>query len=354
MTDYKVNPYKAVSYNEKAIAKALEASGYLIADTKHDGVRGDICVDNTAVGYWLSRVSKTIPALEYLNGYDKRWEKVLKDDRCIFPDGFMLDGELMVKGVDFNTGSGLLRTKHVKSKNYDFHDGGWDLKSKTTLFNLDTEHLKVVLYAVLPLHIVESGEDYEVKNFLMPLHVEQMVILLKEHFPEIEWELSESHDVYDMIELNALYMEKREAGHEGLVVKDPNGIYRRGKKSGWWKMKPENEADGTVCGLVWGTEGKANEGKVIGFEVLLENGRVVNATNISQSLMDEFTDFVMGFNGFSTDSVEPLNREALAEDNPYHGWQVQIKYMEETPDGSLRHPSFDKWRGTEEDPTVKM
>ena len=41
-----------------------------------------------------------------------------------------------------------------------------------------------------------------------------------------------------MDELEALYRQKREEGHEGLVVKDPQGIYKRGKKSGWWKMKP--------------------------------------------------------------------------------------------------------------------
>ena len=108
---FKTNPFKAVSYVESAIKKALDKAGYLIADTKHDGVRGNTVVDNTADCLWLSRVSKTIPALEHLNGFDQRWANVLKDDRWIFPDGFMLDGELMVKGVDFNTGSGLLRTK---------------------------------------------------------------------------------------------------------------------------------------------------------------------------------------------------------------------------------------------------
>lgn len=83
-------------------------------------------------------------------------------------------------------------------------------------------------------------------------------------------------------------------------------------------------------------------GKVIGFEVLLESGRVVSANNISQALMEEFTAKVL--DAFTEDETK----------NPFEGWACQIKYMEETPDGSLRHPSFDKWRGTEADPTVKM
>lgn len=342
MLNIKTNPFKAVSFVRSAIEKALETSGYLIADTKHDGVRGNICVDNTANSAWLSRVSKTIPALEHLNGFDTRWQKLLKDDRWIFPDGFMLDGELMVKGVDFNTGSGLLRTKWLKETNWMYSTKDGVVKGKKESFELDTKQLKVVLYDIIPLDIIESGDDYNVMTLLRLEHVKVALPVLQDHFPEVEWCLSESHEVYDMDELEALYRQKREEGHEGLVVKDPQGIYKRGKKSGWWKMKPENEADGIVVGLNWGTPGLANEGKVIGFEVLLESGRVVSANNISQALMEEFTA------ACDTDTYH------LAGINPYEGWACQIKYMEETPDGSLRHPSFDKWRGTEDDPTIKM
>ena len=360
MMNITTNPYKAVSYVRSAIEKALETSGYLIADTKHDGVRGNICVDNTANAAWLSRVSKTIPALDHLNGFDQRWNKLLKDDRWIFPDGFMLDGELMVKGVDFNTGSGLLRTKWLKKDNMQFDIGGpyeqWEPDMKGQPFALHPEKLKVVLYDIIPLDIIESGDDYNVMTLLRLEHIKVVLPVLQDHFPEVEWCLSESHEVYDMDELEALYRQKREEGHEGLVVKDPQGIYKRGKKSGWWKMKPENESDGVVVGLNWGTPGLANEGKVIGFDVLLESGRVVSANNISQALMDEFTETVKeatlkqwGF--FSPYGIGDNDACTL---NPYDKWQCQIKYMEETPDGSLRHPSFDKWRGTEANPTIKM
>ncbi len=368
MMNINTNPFKAVSYVRSAIEKALETSGYLIADTKHDGVRGNICVDNTANSAWLSRVSKTIPALEHLNGFDQRWQKLLKDDRWIFPDGFMLDGELMVKGVDFNTGSGLLRTKWLKKYNMEYHNVPVTpdmlkprkvgvAKRVRTEFRLSTEHLRVVLYDIIPLDIIESGDDYNVMTLLRLEHVKVALPILQDHFPEVEWCLSESHEVYDMDELDALYRQKREEGHEGLVVKDPRGIYKRGKKSGWWKLKPENEADGIVVGLNWGTPGLANEGKVIGFEVLLESGRVVSANNISQALIREFTKKVGGANFEDYGDwcmTDPSDIERLCKVNPYHGWACQIKYMEETPDGSLRHPSFDKWRGTEADPTVKM
>lgn len=347
---FKTSPHKAVSFVESSVKKALDACGYLIADIKYDGVRGNIVVDNTADSLWLSRVSKTIPALEHLNGFDSRWAKVLKDDRWIFPEGFMLDGELMVKGVDFNTGSGLLRTKWTKPENVQYHVNAEILENLTitksqlskTPFELDTKHLKVVLYAAMPYHDMVDGKEYPVMNLLMRMHMESVLPVLKEHFPEIDWELSESHEVTDMVELSALYEKARSEGHEGLIVKDPFGYYQRGKKSGFWKMKPECEADGVVVGLNWGTPGLANEGKVIGFEVLLESGRVVSANNISQALVDEFTE------ACNTDTY------ILGGVNPYEGWQCQVAYMEETPDGSLRHPSFVMFRGTEDNPKEKM
>ena len=349
-------PYKAVSFVESAVKKALEAAGYLIVDVKYDGVRGNICVDNTANAKWLSRVSKTIPALEHLNNFDSRWKKLLADDRWIFPDGFMLDGELMVKGIDFNTGSGLLRTKWLKAKNYQYSEYAvereWDNPKGNVPFHLNSAELRVVLYDIIPLDIIESGEDYDTMTLLRQEHVKNALPTLRDHFPEISWELAETYEVYDYESLWELYEEKRAEGHEGLIVKDPQGIYKRGKKSGWWKVKPECEADGTVVGINWGTPGLANEGKVIGFEVLLESGRVVSANNISQALMEEFTKNVLKAN-----MIHPYDWAERGGDihvNPYEGWACQVNYMEETPDGSLRHPSFAMWRGTEADPTVKM
>lgn len=336
----KTNPYKAVSFVESAVKKALDNAGYLIADIKYDGVRGNIVVDNVANARWLSRVSKPIPALSHLDGFDNRWQRLLKDDRCFYPDGFMLDGELLVKGVDFNTGSGLLRTKWVNKKNVEFTDPRITTVTevgKKRPFHLDQSKLEVRLYAILPIHIVESGEDHDVMTCLMQEHVRNMLPLLREYFPEVDWQAAETYEVYDMVELTKLYEAKREEDHEGLIVKDPLGIYRRGKKTGFWKMKPENEADGIIQGVNWGTEGLANEGKVIGFSVLLETGRLVDANNISRALMDEFT----------------ANVKEHGEDY-YNGWACQISYMEETPDGSLRHPSFAMFRGTEDNPTEKM
>lgn len=341
-TTLKTNPHRAVDYSEYGIKKALEAAGSLEAEVKYDGVRLNLMVLREGETYWLSRESKPLPALEWMNSElgnawtqaDWRWFLRQAGYEGI---GLMIDGEVMVKGVDFNTSSGLIRTKYRDHKNHEFAVGGTptDRKSRKELFNLKPEHIKVIVYGIIDLPTIESGAEGPIHS-VTRLKAEAIVPLLQKYFPEIDWVLSESHTVYDLESLNSLYEQKRLEGHEGLVVKDPLGKYKRGKKSGMWKMKPSEEADGHVVRPVWGTDGLANEGLVIGFDVMLENGMEVSATNISRALMSEFTENVK------------------SDPDYYKGWACQITYMEETPDGSLRHPSFDKWRGTEDNPTVKV
>lgn len=348
MTTIKTNPHRAVDYSESGVKKSLEAAGSLEAEVKYDGVRLNIPVFPTGETQWLSRESKELPALQHLksehgsptestNCGDWRWFLKQAGHEV---SGLMIDGEVMVKGVDFNTSSGLIRTMWSDRKNYK-----WNMNPKADMetkksnkvpFQISPEFLRVVVYGIVDLNVINDPKAEGPIHSVTRLKAEAIVPLLQKYFPEIDWVLSESHTVYDLESLNSLYEQKRLEGHEGLVVKDPLGKYKRGKKSGMWKMKPSEEADGHVVRPVWGTEGLANEGLVIGFDVMLENGMEVSATNISRALMSEFTENVK------------------SDPDYYKGWACQITYMEETPDGSLRHPSFDQWRGTEDNPTVKI
>jgi hypothetical protein len=339
-TTLKTNPHRAVDYSESGIKKALEAAGSLEAEVKYDGVRLNLMVLREGETYWLSRESKPLPALEWMNSElgnawtqaDWRWFLRQAGYEGI---GLMIDGEVMVKGVDFNTSSGLIRTKWLKPSNEHYAEC-YPWRGKKVPFWVDRSRLQVVVYGVIDMTTIADPKAEGPIHSVTRLKAEAIVPLLQKYFPEIDWVLSESTTVYDLESLNSLYEQKRLEGHEGLVVKDPLGKWKRGKKSGMWKMKPSEEADGHVVRPVWGTEGLANEGLVIGFDVMLENGMEVSATNISRALMSEFTENVK------------------SDPDYYKGWACQITYMEETPDGSLRHPSFDQWRGTEDNPTVKI
>lgn len=359
MINFKTKPHRAVSFVESAILKAAESAGSLIAEIKYDGFRGNLVVDNENEGFWAefcTRESTEVPALAYLAGENAdRWASFMQDQENPFPGGVMIDGELMVRGVNFQTGSGLLRTKWLKVDNAEFHSEIYECNTKTgkplngQYFKLCLGCLDMVVYDIVPLEVIKAGTDYDVPTVVRVEHAKHFVKLLKKHFPEINWMSPTSFDVFSIESLHMLYNDVREQGHEGLIVKDPFAPYRRGKKTGMWKMKPEDTVDGTVVGINWGTPGLANEGKVIGFDVLLENGMVVAANGISQALMDEFTAKV------KEDSLAcGIGGNEPCFINPFEGWQCQVKFMEWTPDGSLRHPSFDGWRGTEGNEKVKV
>lgn len=342
------NPALPVPYSEKAVLKALKES-YLIADTKKDGVQLNLVVhrnwedSGAPLGEFLSRAGKYLPALQYAYANaDVFFAPLLQDDSCIYPDGFMLQAEIVTPGKPAEITAGNLR------------------RTKGEPFDLGS--IEVHVFGVVPLHAIWSGEDHDVTHGVMKYHVEAMVALLTKHVPQIKWLVTESLDVFTLEELQRTYEARREAGEEGLVLKDPLAIWKRGKKVGQWKMKPEDTIDGTVQGLVWGTPGLANEGKVIGFEVLLEDGHVVNACGLTQEQKDEFTKAVAEASyteenrGWRGDHklVHTGGYVSLVETivNPFEGWAVEVAFMERFKDGSLRHPSFSRWRGIS-DPTTK-
>lgn len=324
------NPAGPVEYSQKAIEKVL-AESYLIADTKEDGVQLNLVVELGSGQDWaasarplfLSRAGKLLVALQNAYGEtlkELNFTNLLKDERCLFAEGFMVQAEIVTPGQPAEVTAGNLR--RTRGKNL-----------------LKLEDVEVHVFAVVPLDVIRSGEDYGVTNAVMKYHAEAMVAMLQQHVPQVAWKMVESLDVFTTDQVNEVYEVRRNAGKEGLVLKDPNAIWKRGKKVGQWKMKPDDSIDGKVVGLVWGTEGLANEGKVIGFEVELEDGCVVNACGLTQDQKDEFT--------------AKVNDNFVNDGNfSYMGWAVTVNFMERFKDGSLRHPTFGRWRGISE-PTVK-
>ena len=354
-------PYRPTDYNAKAIQEVLDEA-YVIADVKKDGVRLNLIVGPEAgEGHpveWLSREGKQFPALakDMPLDADARWSRFFHPNagEAMFREtGFMLDAELILledgEEVPCKTTSGTLRRKSE---------------------SVPLSNVRVYVFDILPLDVVMLGEEYEVFTAVRKMHVEYQVTKLKEYFPEIDWRVAESYEIYSMDpcepliikdedgneiptetppDLTTLYNAVRERGEEGLVVKSPMGYYRRSKVTGWWKMVPDDNEDGIIQGLVWGTAGKANEGRVIGFEVLLESGHVVNACKISRAKMDEFTKKVMDHTGYDAEDIESIiygmNSALVDDENPYHNHTAKVTFMERYPDGSLRHPSFDSFRG---------
>ncbi|QIN95128.1 DNA ligase [Pseudomonas phage BIM BV-46] len=318
----KTNPHRPVDFKESSVAKVLEQSGNLNVDIKEDGCQLNLVVEYDNDGahvFFLSREGKMFNGLEDLGAKlsaDERWSKFFNPhlDAGLFREngGFLLQAEILIDGKVCAEISGDLRRMEP----------------------IDIRKLEIVAFDLIPLDVVKAGTEYEVFQELRRMHAGIQVEALKSRFPEIRWRLVESVQVFSLAQLMSVYEEFRKLGKEGAVAKDPLCYWKRGKKTGQFKVKPDDSCDGVVVRPMWGTPGLSFEGMVIGFTVLTEHGVEVDAGGLTDDLKIKYT--------------------ALVCKNPDHfkGHTCKITYMERLPSGSYRHPSFDSFRGIT-DPLIK-
>ena len=121
-------------------------------------------------------------------------------------------------------------------------------------------------------------------------------------------------------EIHALYEAVRARGLEGLIIKDADAQYVTKRSHAWLKIKAEESVDVPIVGYEEGT-GKY-EG-MLGALIVDHEGVRVNVGS-----------------GFSDSQ-----RQSFWEDRHFlDGRLIEVEYHEATPDGSLRHPRFKRFR----------
>ena len=309
-----INPdcHRPVPWNERAVERALAASGHLLIQVKEDGIRIHSFIDNADNVRVVTREGIEIRSLALVR---EQLRKVLEQ----LPAGFCVDGEAVVQGVTFEEGSGLLRAYA-------------EIQQPVMFYLWDAFPLRALI-----------GDEYAVpySERLNTLVAAWCQTASGEYRPGThDVEIVGGEMVSSMQEIMTYFEDCRGNGKEGSVVKSPDLPLIHGKRTGQWKLKPDDTADGRVVGLVWGTPGLGNAGKVIGFTVELESGVLCDVTGITQKQMDAFTAQVHC-------TWDP---EA---GHPFLGRYVEIAYMEMTAAGSLRHPSFKQFRDLEYAPGWK-
>lgn len=280
ITNYKVQ--RPIDYDEKAIQKCIDEHGYVLAQVKHDGIRGLLHWDDKRGQYILvTRENIEIVALT------ERLKLVQRFTR----DHEVYDCEVVVPGVPFEVASGLLRRLQPLSSEY-----------------------TADLYAFDILGLLEGYEE----------RVDQIQINLNAA-PALHVRKVFAYKAQSLAKLQELFEAVRVQGYEGLVIKNPRQNYTPNKVQGQWKMKPSETVDGTVIGFVMGTEGKANEGLVVGFKVRLEDGTECHATGFTQ----------------------PFMREVTANPGNFINRYVEVERMEATSSGNTRHGHFSRLRDLE-------
>jgi ATP-dependent DNA ligase len=294
-----------VDWNPKAVQKVIDRCGYVWAGIKVDGFRCLIRLGNELGSVSITtREGIEIQALHSF--HDRLYRELMSTLLEPYDVNLCLDAEVHIRGMDFDTMSGLLRAHAPLPE---------DAAVQFVVFDM--------VYTAEMLQQKPSGRVLHNRlptSNLLPVWTTDRLVCGEGRVR-----------CTSLAEVETMYAAARDRGFEGLVVKAPDIPYKSGKVSGWWKYKPSITVDGKVVGYVWGETGKANDGKVVGFQVKLENGETVNATGLTKFDMEKYTSH---------------NLDCI-------GRYCEVSAMEPTASGKLRHPKFKRWRDLDYAPGVK-
>lgn len=193
----------------------------------------------------------------------------------------ILDGELVVPDTTFQTSCGLIRNMYDTPKAiYQIFDAPCDL--------ILTDRLDIV------------------EQYVLSLHKASNVRFIPHTF------------IYNESEAIKAFNTSREAGYEGIVLKNTESLYQKKRSTDWVKLKNVSDISLKVIDTFPG-KGRLANNMIGGVVAELPNGNTVEVGS-------GFTD------------VE----RTLYHSNPQLiiGAIIDIQYHELTPDGSLREPRF--------------
>lgn len=220
-------------------------------------------------------------------------------DRLESVGDYVLDGELYIHGISFQN-----LTKVLNAENAPIPAG-----------------LKYVVYDCVP------NKDWKHQGCKLPYSSRLTLLrsILNDKVADYSKIIDISSDVVaDASELIKLYKDYIKQGYEGVMIKDSNGLYQWKRVSlrsaEMVKLKPFKTIDVKIEGIYEG-EGEFT-GKAGG----------VNITHASNA--------VCVGSGFDI-----ATRESLFKDpSKYIGKTIEVQYFEETEEGSLRFPTFKRFR----------
>ena len=153
-------------------------------------------------------------------------------------------------------------------------------------------------------------------------------------------------------EIHSFYDRFRARGLEGVIVKEPNALYRRRRDHAWMKIKAEESVDVPIIDAEEGTGKYAGMlgALIVAFDAEShKNGadganhdtpgavRVNIGTGLSDYQRKTF------WEAYLADKAAERTSENVSNYSLLHR-VIEVGFHEITPDGSLRHPRFERFR----------
>lgn len=134
-------------------------------------------------------------------------------------------------------------------------------------------------------------------------------------------------------EVEEQFLYYRSRGLEGAMVKNPEHVYQRGKRTAdWLKLKPENDADGVVIEIIEAVCGKDQP------ELGLREGDKLGRAGSVRLRMED------GSEACAHGIPHDLGRDMWVRPEKYISQWAEMKYMERDRQGGYRHPTFHRLR----------
>ncbi len=240
----------------EGIDSAIREMGKVAVEWKFDGTRVQIHWGNGKVTIFSRRLENVTNALP----------EVVEEVKKAVKEGVILDGEAVAikddRPLPFQHILRRFRRKHEVSK------------------MLEKVPIKVFLFDVLFANNEET----------IDLPLKERRAILESLVSESERIVLAEQRVTDSVEeIEEIYHQALDAGHEGVMMKNPNSPYIPGKRGKHWlKLKPVMEnLDLVVVGGEWG-EGKRSH-VISSFELacLDEHGRLLRVGKVATGFTDE-------------------------------------------------------------------
>ena len=246
-----------------AESKTFDPQDYIV-EQKYDGHRILIRKDEAGIVHLTTR-----------NGKDANVEAIKREAECFLPEGTILDGEVVAANGDFQS--------------LDIHGGDTQYKAFDILF--------------------VDGQSVMNKSFTQRRNVLEGVVDFNSQI-----QLSE---ILDLSTMSSIDNWIQKTGAEGIMAKDPNGVYRTGKRD-WVKYKQFFELNSKVIGFEYGKGKRAN---TIGSLFVQPEG-LTGITKVGT--------------GFSDSEMATLLPRLIAGET----FTCRVQYQNITRDGKLRFPVF--------------
>lgn len=281
-------------------------------EPKLDGVRVIAYVNPTKrTANFYSRTGKEFTAFNHLG------EHLIQIAEKIDIGPIIFDGEI-VSG-NFNKTVSEVRKKDMTAEDAEYH-----------------------IFDAMSLEDFESGKASiafeERRGFLVNNFVRRVM-----DYPAIK--LVPCYKVNSVDEIQLIYQSIRDKGGEGIIVKSPSEHYVCKRSYGWMKIKGQESIDVKIVDVEPGT-GKY-EGK-LGALVVDVNGVMVNVgSGLSDEQRDSFWKAAMEDQSFVPDDLSSGGARLFWKENgpgELMGREIEVEFHEFTPDGSLRHPRFLRFR----------